>query len=149
MNKFLIFFILISLDLITKFYVSSYLLINQSIKINKFFDIIYVQNFGVSFGLFANIIHYWLLVIIAILVVLLIFYLMVTSSKNFEKISYFIIIIGAASNIVDRAINGYVIDFISLHYNNFYWPAFNFADIYITVGIIMLMISFFIKPTNK
>ena len=149
MNKFLILLILISLDLITKFYVSSYLLINQSIKINKFFDIIYVQNFGVSFGLFANIIPYWLLVIIAILVVLLIFYLMVTSSKNFEKISYFIIIIGAASNIVDRAINGYVIDFISLHYNNFYWPAFNFADIYITVGIIMLMISFFIKPTNK
>ena len=71
------------------------------------------------------------------------------SFKRLEKLAYFIIIIGALSNILDRIINSYVVDFISLHYDNFYWPAFNFADIYITIGIIMLIISFFIKSKKQ
>ena len=148
MNKFVILIILVFLDFISKYFVSSSLIINQNIKINNFFDIIYIKNFGVSFGLFANTVPYWILVIIAILVVILILYLMIISNKKLEKTAYFVIIIGAISNIVDRAINGYVIDFISLHYNNFYWPAFNFADIYITLGIIMLLTSFFTKLEN-
>ena len=64
-------------------------------------------------------------------------------SKNaLEKSAYFIIIIGALSNILDRLINTFVVDFILLRYESFYWPAFNLADIYITIGIIMLIISF-------
>ena len=148
MNKFVILIILVFLDFISKYFVSSILIINQNIKINNFFDIVYIKNFGVSFGLFANTVPYWILVIIAILVVILILYLMIISNKKLEKTAYFVIIIGAISNIADRAINGYVIDFISLHYNNFYWPAFNFADIYITLGIIMLLTSFFTKLEN-
>ena len=74
---------------------------------------------------------------------------MINSFKRLEKLAYFIIIIGAMSNILDRIINTYVVDFISLHYDNFYWPAFNFADIYITIGIIMLIISFFIKSKKQ
>ena len=65
--------------------------------------------------------------------------------KKFEKIAYFMILIGAIGNILDRLINSYVVDFISLHYKNFYWPAFNLADIYITLGIIMLISSFFME----
>ena len=148
MNKFVILIILVFLDFLSKYFVSTSLIINQNIKINNFFDIIYIKNFGVSFGLFANTVPYWILVIIAILVVILILYLMIISNKKLEKTAYFVIIIGAISNIADRAINGYVIDFISLHYNNFYWPAFNFADIYITLGIIMLLTSFFTKLEN-
>ena len=70
---------------------------------------------------------------------------MIFSNKILEKLAYFVIIIGALSNITDRAINSYVVDFISIHYKNYYWPAFNLADIYITIGIIMLIMSFFIK----
>ena len=72
------------------------------------------------------------------------------SNKKSERLAYFIIIIGAISNILDRTINTYVVDFISIHYNELYWPAFNFADIYITIGIIMLIISFFkVSEENK
>ena len=49
------------------------------------------------------------------------------------------------SNILDRLIHGYVIDFISIHYNKFYWPAFNLADIYITIGILMIIFNIFKK----
>ena len=150
MNKIFIFTIFVFLDLFTKFLIKNNLVLNQSIEINKYFDLVYVQNFGVSFGLFSHFVPYWILIIIGLLIVLLIIYLMIISNKILEKNSYFIIIIGAISNILDRTINTYVVDFILVHYKNYYWPAFNLADIYITIGIIMLLISFFrISEENK
>ena len=149
MKKVLIFFILIFLDLISKYFVKNNLVLNQSIKINDFFDFIYIQNFGVSFGLFSGLLSHWLLIFIGLFIVLLIFYLMIISDKKLEKLAYFIIIIGATSNILDRFINTFVVDFILIHYENYYWPAFNFADIYITIGIIMLIMSFFFKSEEK
>ena len=65
-----------------------------------------------------------------------------------EKWGLTVIIAGALSNIADRTLNGYVIDFIYLHYKDFYWPAFNFADIYISVGICMIVLHL-LKDLNK
>ena len=149
MIKIFVLIICVLFDLFTKFLIQNYLFLNQSIKINQFFDIVYVQNYGVSFGLFSREIPHWVLVLIALLVVILILYLMIISNKNLEKNAYFLIIAGAIGNIIDRILNSYVVDFISLHYEMFYWPAFNFADIYITIGIIMLLVSFFIKSEDK
>ena len=148
MIKIIIFIFLLSLDLLTKFIVKNYIGLNHSIKINQFFDIVYIQNFGVSFGLFSGTFNYSFFVIIGLLVVFFIIYLMIKSNKNIEKLAYFFIIIGALGNIIDRAINSYVVDFIALHYDFFYWPAFNLADIYITIGIIMLVVGIFIKVDN-
>ena len=145
MNKLLLFFTLFSLDLVSKYFIKNYISLNQAIELNRFLDIVYVQNPGVSFGLFSETISPWYLVLIGLLIVFFIFYLMIFSNKILEKLAYFVIIIGALSNITDRAINSYVVDFISIHYKNYYWPAFNLADIYITIGIIMLIMSFFIK----
>tara|TARA_B100001057_G_scaffold131747_1_gene131002 strand:+ start:70 stop:522 length:453 start_codon:yes stop_codon:yes gene_type:complete len=136
---------LIFLDLLTKYLIQDNLFLNQSIKINEFLDLVYVQNFGVSFGLFSGYVSHWILILIALLVVILIIYLFIKSDKQLEKLAYFFVIIGALSNIIDRLINSYVVDFVLIHYENLYWPAFNLADIYITIGIIMLIMSFFIK----
>ena len=149
MNSFFILVFFVFFDLITKFFIKNNFLINESKKINSFLDIVYIQNYGVSFGFLSGLVSYWILVIVGLLVTSLIYYLMINSFKRLEKLAYFIIIIGAMSNILDRIINTYVVDFISLHYDNFYWPAFNLADIYITIGIIMLIISFFIKSKKQ
>ena len=122
--------------------------LNKSIKINEFSELVYVQNFGVSFGLFSGYVSHWILIFIASVVILMIYILSMKSNKKFEKLAYFIIIIGALSNVIDRSINTFVVDFILLHYKNYYWPAFNLADIYITIGIIMLLVSFFIESKN-
>ncbi len=145
MLKFLIPISLIVLDLITKIIVSNTLELNQFIQVNSFFSIVYVKNFGVSFGILSGILPFWFFVLIGLLVVALIAYLSSISQKLLEKKAYFIIIIGALANIIDRSVNGFVTDFISFNYKNLFWPAFNFADIYITVGIIMLILSFFSK----
>ncbi len=148
MIKTIVFIFLILLDLLTKFLVQYNLPLNKSIKINEFSDLVYVQNFGVSFGLFSGYVSHWILIFIASVVILMIYILSMKSNKKFEKLAYFIIIIGALSNVIDRSINTFVVDFILLHYKNYYWPAFNLADIYITIGIIMLLVSFFIESKN-
>ena len=65
------------------------------------------------------------------------------TNNNIEKWGFIAILSGAISNIMDRIINGFVIDFLYFHYKEFYWPAFNFADIYISIGILFLIFQYF------
>ena len=66
MIKTAVFIFLILLDLFTKFFIKNNLFLNQSIQINKYFDLVYVQNFGVSFGLFSGYVSHWILILIAL-----------------------------------------------------------------------------------
>ena len=149
MTRVILFIFLVFFDLIIKYLIKKNLFINQIVEITSFLDIVYIKNYGVSFGLFSGSISYLYLVFIGIIIVLFIFYLMINSNRNLEKSAYFIISVGATGNIIDRAINSYVVDYISLHYKYFYWPAFNLADIYITIGIIMLLSSIFLISKDK
>ena len=141
MRKPLIFLLLVSFDLLSKYIVFNNIDLYQFIKITYFFDVTHIHNFGVSFGLFAGTIPYLVLVLIGLFVTAFVSYLYLNSSDTLERWGLFIIICGAIGNIVDRSINGYVIDFLYLHINQYYWPAFNFADIYISIGIIMIIVN--------
>lgn len=141
LQKIFIFLFLVIFDLFSKYFVFNYIDLYRFIKITNFLDITHIHNFGVSFGLFAEIIPPFALVVIGLLVVLFIIYLFLNSKDYFERWGLFIIICGATGNIVDRTINGYVIDFIYFHINQYYWPAFNFADIYISIGIIIIIVN--------
>lgn len=82
----------------------------------------------------------WIIIFPALL------YFFLKSKKSAEKIAFIFILSGAISNIVDRLIYGCVIDFIDLKL----WPTFNLADIYITMGIISLIIlNFKLKISNQ
>ena len=141
MQKILIFLLLVSFDLLSKYIVFNNIDLYQFIKITYFFDITHIHNFGVSFGLFAGTIPSLVLVFVGLFVTAFVLYLYINSSEFLERWGLFIIICGAIGNIVDRSINGYVIDFLYLHINQYYWPAFNFADIYISIGIIMIIVN--------
>ena len=149
MIKFFIFFLLVVFDLLSKKIVFDSIDLHVFVPLNFFLDITHIHNFGVSFGLFSGLISPWILIILGLLVVAFIFYLMNSASDTLEKWGLLIIISGAISNIIDRIFNGYVIDFIYFHYKDFSWPAFNFADIYITTGIIMIVINVFRKIKNS
>ncbi|MDC0060268.1 signal peptidase II [Pelagibacteraceae bacterium] len=141
MQKILIFLLLVLFDILSKYIVFNYIDLYQFIKITYFIDITHIHNFGVSFGLFAGTIPALVLVFVGLFVTAFVLYLYINSSDFLERWGLFIIICGAIGNIVDRSINGYVIDFIYLHINQYYWPAFNFADIYISIGIIMIIVN--------
>ena len=149
MIKFFIFFVLVVFDLLSKNIVFDSIDLHTFISLTFFLDLTHIHNFGVSFGLFSGLISPRLLIILGLLVVSFIFYLMKSASDTFEEWSLLIIISGALSNIIDRIFNGYVIDFIYFHYKDFFWPAFNFADIYITIGIIMIVINILRKINNS
>jgi signal peptidase II len=70
---------------------------------------------------------------------------MLTSSNYLESIFISIILGGALGNLFDRYYYGSVPDFIDLHYANFHWFTFNIADIFITIGIIGLIIIDLVK----
>ena len=148
MRKILIFILLVLLDILSKYIVFNYIDLYQFIKITYFFDITHIHNFGVSFGLFAGTIPSLVLIFIGLFVTAFVIYLYINSRDTIERWGLFIIICGAIGNIVDRSINGYVIDFLYLHINQYYWPAFNFADIYISLGIIMIIVNM-VKKINK
>jgi signal peptidase II len=67
------------------------------------------------------------------------------NSKNLDKLIYSTIIGGAIGNFYDRIAFKAVPDFIDLHYNNFHWFVFNLADVFITIGILTLIISEMLK----
>ena len=141
LKKTIIFLFLVISDLLSKYVIFNYIDLNQFIKITHLLDITHIHNFGVSFGLFSETISSLALIIVGIVVVFFIIYLFLNSIDILERWGLFIIICGAIANIIDRSINGYVIDFIYFHINQFYWPAFNFADIYISIGIIMIIFN--------
>ena len=121
----------------------------NSIYLNDFLNFDLIWNTGIGFGLLKSntALFYNLISTLIGLVVLILFYLAMRG-KGFDKIIYSIIIGGALGNFYDRVIYNAVPDFIDIHYRNFHWFTFNIADIFITVGIIALIIYDFFK-TNK
>ena len=133
--------LIFSLDRISKFKIIEHQLENTKIYINDFLNLDLVWNTGIGFGLlsFNSSIIYNSITILIGLVIIFLIYLLVKSAFA-EKIIFSIILGGAFGNFYDRLIYYAVPDFIDLHYHNFHWFTFNMADIFITVGIIMLLV---------
>ena len=141
MNRILILIILIFLDIFSKKFIFKTVSLNSFIFVNNFFDIVHIHNFGISFGMFSSLNSPWIFIVIGSFITGVIVIMYLQSKNNIEKWGLLVIISGALSNIIDRAMNGYVIDFLYLHYKDFYWPAFNFADIYISIGIFIILLQ--------
>lgn len=138
------------LDLITKNYALSSLIINHSISINNFLNFTLAFNHGAAFSFLSDAGGWqrWFFIIFSVIVILIITYILV-KEKNSQYIAFSFVIGGAIGNLYDRILYGYVIDFIEFHYNSFYWPIFNIADIAISIGIILLLYSMFAKESKK
>ena len=108
---------------------------------SKFLNISLIWNEGIAFGLlsFNEKIFYNLLTFI-ILVIILIIFLMALKSYGLKKYSLLMILGGALGNVYDRIFYGAVPDFIDFHIGNFHWFIFNVADIFITLGVIFMII---------
>ena len=125
----------------------------SEIYLNSFLNFSLVWNSGIGFGILQiepNI-FYSIISIIITAINLILIYWMLTSSKYLESIFISVILGGALGNLFDRYYYSSVPDFIDLHYESFHWFTFNIADIFITIGIIGLIIIdlFKIKKNEK
>jgi len=105
-----------------------------------------VRNTGGAFSLFAGSGSSWrrpLFIILALVVVSIITYAYgkVAKSDIWSRAAYSFIAGGAVGNLVDRLLTGSVVDFLDFHAGSWHWPAFNVADIAISTGAVMLLIS--------
>ena len=108
---------------------------------SKYLNINLIWNDGIAFGLFSfeksNLYNFLTLIIIAI-IFLIIF--MTAKAEGIKKYSLLMILGGAIGNVFDRLFNRAVPDFIDFHIGNFHWFIFNIADVFITLGVIFMIL---------
>ena len=139
-------------DRISKIYVI-YLdnkLFGSEIFSSNFLNIYLIWNEGIAFGLFSfnEKIFYNILTII-ILIIILIIFIMTIKSDGLKKYSLLMILGGALGNVFDRLYYKAVPDFIDFHIGNFHWFIFNVADIFITIGILFMVIIELFNKNQK
>ena len=139
---FYITFITFFVDRLSKYYILKILPDNiDYIPITSFLNFNLIFNKGIAFGLFSfNEQFYYNIITIIIVLITLVIFFMAIKSNGIEKISFSLIFGGSLGNIFDRLYYSAVIDFIDIYVNNFHWFIFNFADIFITSGVVMLII---------
>jgi len=121
-----------------------------NIIVNSYINLILVWNSGIGFGLLSsdNLLIYNLITTLIILINLLIIYL-IYSSNDIRVYLYLIILGGSMGNLFDRLYYSAVPDFIDLNYNGYHWFIFNVADIFISIGIIFLILIELIDYNTK
>ena len=141
-NNLICFLIVISiflLDRISKIKIIDHQLDNNRVYINDFINFDLTWNTGIGFGFFSsnsNLIYNSITATIGVVIIFVIYLLI--KSIFIDKIFFSLVLGGALGNFYDRLIYYAVPDFIDIHYENFHWFTFNMADIFITLGIIML-----------
>ena len=110
-----------------------------------FFDLVYVMNPGVAFGILADAPAAWRVAVLtgaALFALAIVFFLIFFALREQRILLWGLSLItgGAVGNIVDRVRLGAVIDFLYFYHNSLYWPAFNVADSAVTVGTALILI---------
>lgn len=133
----------VALDLGTKALMSSVLSYGQPVEVLPFFNLTLLHNTGAAFSFLAG--HpgwqRWFFAIIAVgaSIGLTVWMSRLKADERLLAASLALIIGGALGNLYDRLVHGYVVDFLSFHVAGWYYPAFNVADIGITMGAIGLI----------
>ena len=145
-------FLIFLIDRVSKIYVINLdkKLPGSEIFSSKYLNVNLIWNEGIAFGLLSfnqeNL--YNLLTLLIILIVFFIF-VMILKSDGLKKLALIMILGGALGNIFDRIFYKAVPDFIDFHIGNFHWFIFNLADIFITLGVLIMILYEFIGNNEK
>lgn len=110
------------------------------IKVLPVFDLVFLRNDGVSFGMLGGM-PWWGLTVLALIICAVLAVFLFRSDNRIEAVAFGAIIGGALGNIVDRFRFQAVTDFLSFHIGDLYWPAFNLADVFVVCGVAVLLLE--------
>jgi len=138
MVNWLIFLILICLDLASKHIAFTFMALGQKINLFSIFSLCLAKNYGLGFGLGQG---FTKLITILNILILIIFIRIFHKSddKNHNKTILLLILAGGFGNLFDRVVLGFVRDFMLISWHLWSWPIFNFADVYITLAFLLLL----------
>ena len=143
----------IIIDLWTKYIVVQRFELYESVNVLPIFNLTYVRNYGAAFSFLAD--HggwqkyFFLGLAIVISLGLMVMLWRNQAVKKLENSAYALIIGGAIGNAIDRAYNGYVVDFFDFYWDIYHYPVFNVADIAIVVGAGLLILEAFLDKKKK
>ena len=136
-----------TIDRISKVYVIYLDKFNQGYELfsSNFLNISLIWNKGIAFGLFSfDQGYFYKLITLIIAIVIFIIFIMMMRNNGFKKYSLLLILGGSLGNLYDRILYASVPDFIDFHIGELHWFIFNIADIFITIGVIfMILLEFF------
>lgn len=148
MNKWLWFvlaFLIVLLDQLSKYWASQVLLPYQPLAVLPMFNLTLAFNSGAAFSFLsgAGIWHRWMFAGFSLMmsVILIIMIKRTKPTLRLQLLGLSLILGGAIGNLIDRALFGYVVDFIDVYYKNHHWPVFNLADSAICVGALVLLLG--------
>ena len=156
-GKFVLWFLVmvaaIAVDQATKFWVMGSYSLGQFQEVTSFFNLCYVRNTGAAFSFLSTAGGWqvWAFGALAVLVSLgCLAWLTRCNHKVLLSFALALIAAGAIGNFIDRAAFGSVCDFLDFHWNEWHWPAFNVADICITLGAVFFILAeFFDKDADR
>ena len=134
------------LDILSKNFIQKKIIYGEQAEITSFLSLVHFQNTGAAFSFLSDQGGWqrYFLIAISLLAVLYIPWLINQYKKNILIVIGLLLILGGAiGNLYDRISYGYVIDFIYLHIDEFYWPAFNVADSAISLGVLLFLYGSF------
>jgi signal peptidase II len=138
------------LDRLSKSEIINHQITNKTIFINDYLNFELVWNTGIGFGLLsqnANIFYHLISLLIFSVIIFLIY--LIIKADFVEKVLFSLILGGAIGNFYDRLVYFAVPDFIDFHINDFHWFTFNIADIFITLGIVLIIVKDLVFKKNE
>lgn len=135
-------FAVIVADHLTKFWVSATLDYHAFVPVLPFFSLVLVHNTGAAFSFLADAGGWqrWFFIAVGVVATVVIVRLLRRHAHEPRlALPLALVLGGALGNVIDRALLGYVVDFLYFHYKSFAWPAFNVADMAISVGAALLI----------
>ncbi len=135
------------LDQWTKIAVDSSMRLYESIAIIPGFNLTYVHNTGAAFSFLSEAGGWqrWFFAAMALIisVILTVWLYRLKSHETLLAVALSLVLGGAIGNLIDRLAYGYVIDFLDVYYQSWHWPAFNIADMAISVGVFLMLLENF------
>ena len=143
---FLIALAVLVLDQFTKHLIKTHVGPFDTIRVLPFFNIVYAENIGAAFSMFRSLGNTFFITVKVLAVIIL--SVLIFKAKE-HRFVFSLILGGAAGNLTDRIVHGYVIDFLDVYAGRYHWPAFNVADSALTIGIMLLVFTSFTGQKEK
>jgi signal peptidase II len=145
--------VFVLLDQVTKVVAATYLSYGQPVYVLPVFNITLHYNTGAAFSFLSDAGGWqrWFFILVSTLVstALIVWVGLIKNQQRLLSFALVMILAGAVGNLVDRVFLGYVVDFVSLHWNEYYFPAFNVADACITLGAGSMLLDMVLHPEDK
>ena len=152
MKKVFFLILLVFADQISKYLIVQTLTLGETINVLPFLDFYLIFNTGIAFSFFdeGGELGRWILVFLVLLVCLYLVNVLISEElRKYETLALLMILSGGLGNLIDRVVWGHVIDFIHFYYMNYSFYIFNFADTFISIGVMIYILDLLMVKLNS